>query len=333
MRLRTCKNLLVCLLVMALVSAACTSDDGTTTHPDVEATVLALLPTATPTATPNLDATIEARIAATVATLPTVAPRPSPTATASPAPAPAPTAAPVPVPTSAPPATPTPRPVVVDTPTPSPTATRAATRTPTPVPTPVMSFGPRDIDLSHNPGNGTFEYFSTGVDTADAVVTARFVNPYDASDHPFSYGIFIRVPDDPDGKGFACVIHSDGWVSGIASFEFAELGLASGLPAIGSDLGERGPVNVLSRPEDTPLMRQGEGEVNEIEVTVTGLRLTLSVNDWVVGEVAPVFITGAGDVVVATGVYEGTEQAGAVTRVLDLTVRPAEEGAGPVPGV
>lgn len=333
MRVATWKVIAVTLLAVALSSVVCTAGSGSQAPPDVEATVLALLPTATPTATPNLDATIEARIAATVATLPTPPPRPSPTVALPPAPTPTPTAAPTPAPTPVPPATPTPSPVVAATSTPVPAATRAATRTPTPVPTPIMSFGPRDVDLPHDPDNGAFEYYATGVDVADAVITARFVNPYSASDHPFSYGIFVRVPDDPGGKGLACAIHSDGWVSGIASFECTELGLTSGLPAIGNDRGDRGPVNVLARPGDDPLMRQGEGEVNVIQVTVIGLRLVLSVNDWVVGEVAPVFITGAGDVVVATGVYEGTEQAGAVTEVLEITVRPAEEQSGSAPGV
>lgn len=332
MGLATWKLIGVTLLIAALSSVVCTSDSESQTHPDVEATVLALLPTATPTATPNLDATIEARIAATVAAFPTGTPRPSPTVASRPTPAPAPTAAPTPVPTPAPTPAPTSTPVVVDTPTPSPTATMAPTRTPTPVPTPVMSFGPSDVDLTHDPENETFEYFSTGVDVADVEVTARFVNAYSASDHAFSYGVFIRVPGDPGGKGFGCVIHSDGWVPGVASYEFVEIPLGSGLPAIGTDLGRRGPVNVLSRPDDSPLMRQGEGEVNEIKVTVIGRRLTLSVNDWIVGEESPIFITGAGDVAVATGVYGGTEREDAVTEVLGLTVRPATDATSSIPG-
>lgn len=318
------------LLAMALLSLACTSD--VEPAPDVEATVRALLPTATATATPNLDATVEAGIAATVAAFPTNTPRPSPTAVPIPTAAPVPTQAPPPTPAPTPVPTSTPRPVVIVV-TPTSTPTPASTPTPTPVPTPSGTFGPMNVELEHDPDNGTFEYFSTGVSVADAVVTARFVNPYDASEHPFSFGIFVRVPDDTDGKAFACVLHSDGWVTGIASYEFVELGLTSELPPIGNDLGNRGPANVLERQEEGPLMRQGAGEINEIEVKVVGLRLSLTVNDWVVGEVSPIFITGAGDVVVATGVYGETEQEGAVTQVLDFTVSPAEDANSSVPGV
>ena len=332
MRSPTCKTLLVLFVAIALSAAACTSPDDPEQHPDVEATVLALLPTVTPTATPNLDATVEAGIAATVAALPTVPPRPSPTAAPQPIPTSAPTPAPTPMPAPTAVPAPTPRPVIVVV-TPTPIRTPVATPTPTPLPTPVRSFGPIDIQLAHNPGNGTLEYFSTGVSVADAVITARFVNPYDAEDHPFSFGIFIRVPEDPGGRAFACLIHSNGWVPGIASYEFVEVGLSSGLPPIGTDVGNRGPANALERQEEVPLMRQGEGEINEIEVRVVGRRLSLVINNWVVGEASPIFITGAGDVAVATGAYEDTEQAGAVTEVLDFTVRPAEAHISSVPGV
>lgn len=331
MRLTAYKVPVVLFLATALLSYACTSDAEPA--PDVEATVRALLPTATATATPNLDATVEAGIAATVAAFPTNTPRPSPTEVPIPTAAPVPTQAPTPPPAPPPTPAPTPTPVVVIVATATPVPTSTPVPSPTPVPTPVMSFGPSNVDLAHDPDNGTFEYFSTGVSVADAVVTARFVNPYDASEHPYSFGIFVRVPDDPDGKAFGCVLHSDGWVTGIASYEFVEISPNSVLPAIGNDLGNRGPANVLERQEEGPLFLQGAGEINEIEVKVVGLRLSLTVNDWVVGEVSPIFITGAGDVVVATGVYGETEQEGAVTQVLDFMVSPAEDATSSVPGV
>ena len=167
----------------------------------------------------------------------------------------------------------------------------------------------------------------------DVVVTATFVNPYDASEHPFSFGIFVRVPEDPGEKSFGCLIHSNGWVDGIASYQFVELNSTSTLLLFDRDIDSIGPVNVPSRQEDDPLMRQGAEETNKIEVRVVGRRLTLSVNDWVVGELSPIFITGPGDVVVATGVYDMTEVDGAVTGVTDLTVRPAEGAPSSVPGV
>lgn len=336
MRLMTYKTLIASLLAIALASAACTQEEAPPPTPDIESTVLALLPSPTPTATPNLDATIDARIAATVAALPTTAPSPVPTAAPPPTPVPAPTPTAVPAPTPVPIATPTPQLVIVVTATPVPTRIPEPTQTPTPAmsPTPVTMFGPSDVNLEHDPDNGTFESYATGVSVADAIVTARFVNPYDADEHPFSFGILLRVHDDPNEKVLACLIHSNGWVPGIASYEFVEFDLASGLPPIEADIGNRGPVNVLERVEDAPLMLQGEGDTNNVEVRIIGRRLTLTVNDWVVGEISPVFITGAGDVVVATGVYGESEQAGAVTRVLDLTVRPGENtgSSGSVPG-
>ena len=333
MRLAAWKAVVLGLVALAASTVVCTSDsESQTPHPDVEATVRALLPTATATATPNLDATIDARIAATVAALPTPVPAPTPAV-----PAPAPTPVPAPAPTPVP--TPTPPPVVADTPTPVPTATPTPVPTPVPTPTPVMSFGPRDVELPHDPGNGRPEHFTAGVTVADAVVTARFVNPYDASEGPFSYGVFIRVPDDPGGNAFGCVIHSDGWVEGIASFEFVEAPLRSRLPALvpgaapGPRADVRGPVSDLQRQDDTPLMRQGAGEVNEVQVTVVGQSLTLIVNNVVVGTAGPIFITGAGDVAVAVGVYAGTEREAAVTEVQGFTVEPANgDATGPVPG-
>ena len=329
MSLATWKTLAASLLIVTFSSVACSSEPAPIAPPNVEATVLALLPTVAPTATPNLDATVEAGIAATIAAFPTAAPLPSPSPTALPIPTPAPTPTPIPAPTSTPTPTPTPRPTAVNTPTPTPTP--AFTPTPTPRPTPVMAFGPSDVELSHDPDDGTFKSYATGVSVEDVVITANFVNPYSASEHPFSFGIFVRVPNDPNEKAIACLFQSDGWTPGVPSFEFLEFGFASGWPMPGS--GFRGPVNGPDWNEGIALMRQGEGETNEFRVTVTGRRLVVSVNDWVVGEFSPIFITGAGDVVVATGVYEDSEQAGAVTRILDLTVRPAEKDTSSVPGV
>ena len=329
MRLSIWKALAVSLLVVAFSPVACTPTPETPAAPNVEATVLALLPTVAPTATPNLDATVEAGIAATIAAFPTTPPAPTPVPTALPTPTPAPTPTPTPAPTPTPTAIPTPVPTVVNTPTPTPTP--FFTPTPTPLPTPTTSFGPLNVDLSHDPDDESPEYYSTGVSVADVVITAQFVNPYAASEHPFSFGIFVRVPDDPTQKALACLIQSDGWIPGVPSYEVLEYDFASGWQTTGT--GDRGGVNGPDWIDGVLLMRQGEGEMNELKVTVSGRRLTISVNDWVVGEYFPIFITGAGDVVVATGVYEDSEQAGAVTRVLDLTVRPVEQSTSAAPGV
>ena len=329
MSLATWKTLAASLLIVTFSSVACSPEPTPVAPPNVEATVLALLPTVAPTATPNLDATVEAGIAATIAAFPTSVPtpRPVPTTLPVPTPAPTPTATPAPTPTPMPTATPTPVPTAVNTPTPTP----AFTPTPTPRPTPTMSFGPLNVDLSHDPDDGSPAYYSTGVSVADVVVTANFVNPYEASEHPFSFGIFVRVPDDPTEKALACLIQSDGWIAGVPSYEVLEYDFASGWQNIG--MGDRGGVNGPDWIDGVLLMRQGEGEMNELKVTVSGRRLTISVNDWVVGEYFPIFITGAGDVVVATGVYEDSEQAGAVTRVVDLTVRTVEQSTSAAPGV
>ena len=329
MSLATWKALAVFLVIVAFSSVVCSDDPETDTPPDVEGTVLALLPTPVPTATPDLEATVDARIAATVSALPTVRPVPTPGPAVLPTPGPAPVPTPVPAPTPGPVPTATPILVVVNTPTPTPTP--ALTPTPTPTPTPPETFGPSNVELAHDPTNGFPEYYSTGISIEDAEITARFVNPYAASEHPFSIGIFVRVPDDPNEKAFACLIHSEGWTSEVASFEFVEFDFASGSLPIGT--GTWGPIHGSDLLDGIPLTRQGEGEINEIVVTITGRRVSLRVNGWVVGEVAPIFITGAGDVIVATGVYAETEQAGAVTEVLDLTVRPAEGDSGSAPGV
>ena len=76
---------------------------------------------------------------------------------------------------------------------PGPTAT--PTPTPTPLPASRLVFGPVDGSIAHDPDDGFIElYRAQGVTTVDAIIEARFHNPYPSAEGSWSSGFLFRYP-------------------------------------------------------------------------------------------------------------------------------------------
>ena len=76
---------------------------------------------------------------------------------------------------------------------PSPTATPTPTPTATPLPASRVIFGPVDGSIAHDPNDGTIDtYPAQGVTTADAIIEARFYNPYPRAEGDWNSGFLFR---------------------------------------------------------------------------------------------------------------------------------------------
>ena len=93
--------------------------------------------------------------------------------------------------------------------------------------------GPWPGHIHHEPDDLSIEIVETRFQAADAVVSARFHNPYDGSQNNFDYGFILR--DDAENPSVAFVVHSDGiWEirrSTDAGFQRVAGGTAPGLEA------------------------------------------------------------------------------------------------------
>ena len=152
-------------------------------------------------------------------------------------------------------------------------------------------------DLQHNPNDNLIKNEFADVSLGDdLMVEATFTNPYDASEHSFSYGFFLRYDQEADEPPFlAVVVDSNGkWtmkqLNGRFNADVAE--------------GDISNLNLL------------EGEKNHVMVVVTVNRARLFVN----GTFAGIFyffysqLSPGGDVAVVTGAFAGDEKAGASTK-------------------
>ena len=91
--------------------------------------------------------------------------------------------------------------------------------------------GPWPGHIHHEPADGRTEVVNSRFQAADAVVSARFHNPYDGSLHDFDYGFILR--DNRQDPLTAFVVHSDGeWYinrSTNSGYQQVASGLAPGL--------------------------------------------------------------------------------------------------------
>ncbi len=178
-------------------------------------------------------------------------------------------------------------------------ALKAAPPAPTPTPTPTPSpegydaFGPTSGELQHDPTDGFIKTEYAGVEMADMIVSATFVNPYSASSNDWDYGFILR--HEPDGQAIHLVLDSDRrW-----ALNYRETPSAENLRL---DWGTLGNFNT------------GAGERNYLIVVAIEGRGWLFVNGEFVSSLFMVRFTGSGDVAVMTGAFTGNEVAGAVTR-------------------
>ena len=197
------------------------------------------------------------------------------------------------------------------TPARTPTPTRHPTATPTPGQT--SDFGPTSGELRHDPSNGFIETEYANVSIADMMVEATFVNPYSAASNKWDYGFFLRDHKRHDSAApfIQVVVTSDRRWSLVVGDEPPREVIGGGtLKIFDTSAGGRNHVRVVAIEERGWLFVNGEF------VSV------LDLSD----------VTGAGDVAVITGAFEGDKVAGAVTRFENFRGNRLSRRYGPADG-
>ena len=152
--------------------------------------------------------------------------------------------------------------------------------------------GPRAGELRQTIGAATTE--AAGVSVEDFVATATFVNPSDATDEPWDFGMAFR--EQENGDHYRITVASDG------SWEF-QIGLQPDLS--GGTL---------------PAVNYAAGASNTIEVVVSGDSAGFSVNGQFVAQLDVSALRGESDVWVGAGFHRADAASDRVTRYDDFTV-------------
>jgi hypothetical protein len=152
--------------------------------------------------------------------------------------------------------------------------------------------GPMSDDLAQTVGSATV--MPIGVDVEDFVARVEFINPSDAADRPWDFGIAFR--EQENGDHYRLTIASDG------SWEY-QIGLQTDLAG--------GTVPSLSFEE---------GGHNAIELVVAGDSAGFSVNGVFVSELNASELHGASDVWAGAGFHQANAFDGEVTRFENFTV-------------
>ena len=174
---------------------------------------------------------------------------------------------------------------------PAPTSTPTRRPTATPVPGQTSDFGPTSGELRHDPSDGFIRTEYANVSIADMMVETTFVNPYSAASNDWDYGFFLR--DGITGPAILIVVTSDRRWSLM--------------------VGDEPPREVIGGGT-LKTFHTGAGDRNHLRVVAIKERGWLFVNGEFVSILDLSDVTGAGDVAVITGAFEGDEVAGAVTR-------------------
>ena len=185
------------------------------------------------------------------------------------------------------------------TPTPSPTATPMPTATATPLPASRVVFGPVDGSIEHDPDDGLIDtYRARGVTTADAIIEARFHNPYPREQGSWSSGFLFR---HLSSSRFHIVIVTDDDVW------YHILGSGSDRERIAAGYSEH-------------IDASGDGS-NFIRVVADGDDGTLSVNGHHVADLDLSGLTESGSVSALGAYFIGHGIEGKSTRFTDFTIR------------
>ena len=126
------------------------------------------------------------------------------------------------------------------------------------------------------------------------MVEATFTNPYDASEHPWSYGFFLRYDLFEDDPSFLQVIISSRGRWSVQS-------------------GNDAPYNQVAAGVVSNLKLRG-GQQNQIMVVALEEEGWLFVNQTFIASFDLSDVTVSGDVAIMTGAYAGSEKAGASTK-------------------
>ena len=185
------------------------------------------------------------------------------------------------------------------TPTPTPTATPSPTPTPTPLPDSQVIFGPVSGSIAHDPDDGLVDvYRARGVTTADAIIEARFHNPYSRAEGSWSSGFLFR---HRGSNRFHLVIVTDDEVW------YHILGTGSDRERLSAGYSEH--------------IDAGVDGTNFIRIVADGDDGTLSVNGRHVADLDLSGLTEPGSVSAVGAYYTGDGIEGKSTRLEDFTIR------------
>ncbi len=183
-------------------------------------------------------------------------------------------------------------------------AERPATPTPTATPTPQGSFGPVSVSIDHEPENGLIDAYLTGFKAIDAVIEARFFNPYSAHDGHWTNGFLLR--DEPDGKGFHLVgINSRGyWIHILRTGKI-----------------ESEVKNTRLAWKTTSVIDTSLGGYNDIRIIAIGDEGNLFINDHYVASLDLSGLRTEGYILAFVAYFTDDGLAGASTQFEDLTIK------------
>ena len=175
-------------------------------------------------------------------------------------------------------------------------ALRAATPVPTPSPTPriLTSFGPLNGELQHQPEDRKIEVSYANTSLNDAIISARFTNPYSQQLLDWDYGFMLRDRRYTTGSHYQIVA---------TGRKYWELIWRPSRNAKSQTVSTGTIQNFNTKP----------GEQNDIFIIAIETKGWLFINGYLISVLDLSHNTEPGDVAVITGAFQGHETAGAST--------------------
>ena len=198
-------------------------------------------------------------------------------------------------------------------PTPTPKSVAPPTPTPRPAAHPETVFGPINGSIPHDPEDGLVEEYNSSTWLADAVIEARFFNPYSRQEGEWDTGFLFRYRQGREYSLFhAVMIHSGGWwYHDLRTDEEENHRLASGY---------------------SEYIAAGAHEHNDVRIITFEDEGTLFINDNYIATLDLSGLAGEGSVVLASGFYSNSGIKGKSTQFENFTVRERKPLYGPVSG-
>ena len=198
-------------------------------------------------------------------------------------------------------------------PTPTPKSVAPPTPTPRPAAHPETVFGPINGSIPHDPEDGLVEEYNSSTWLADAVIEARFFNPYSRQEGEWDTGFLFRYRQGREYSLFhAVMIHSGGWwYHDLRTDEEENHRLASGY---------------------FEYIAAGAHEHNDVRIITFEDEGTLFINDNYIATLDLSGLAGEGSVVIATEWFAGTGIKGKSTAFENFTVRERKPLYGPISG-
>ena len=192
-----------------------------------------------------------------------------------------------------------------------------ATPTPTPAPigtqTPTYLFGPEDGSITHNTRDGSIDTYRANVLVSDAVIEARFINPYSAEEGTWSSGYLFR-----NGSNNVEVFHIVVVASNGAWYHNLRTGHVNAEQELAADFS----THINTSPRGS----------NHIRIIANGADGWLIINGAFVATLDLGGLTGAGSVSAVSSYFQDDGLAGKSTRFEDFTIRPMKMVFGPTDG-